>query len=157
MQHERKVAKVKKLYEDAKILIGSLSQRDVMMLGIGLYWGEGMKKDGRARVINADPNVIKFMKHWFKLVWKISDLQFTPYILINAMHKKRIHEVEKYWSQVLNIPLSQFTKTILIKRKNRKIYENSENHFGTLTISIKKGGDLRHLINGLIGHVSDSM
>ncbi|MCX6765087.1 MAG: hypothetical protein NT148_00920, partial [Candidatus Nealsonbacteria bacterium] len=72
------------------------------------------------------------------------------HVIINQIHQNRIDKVEKWWSKNLKISRSQFTKTTLVKRKNRKIYKNFQDHYGTITVCICKGGDLRHIINGLI-------
>ncbi len=154
IQHERRLKQIKQLYEDGFKLVGSLSERDLLLIGAGLYWGEGMKKEGRARIANSDPEIIKFMVNWFQSIWGISKDQLTPSILINEIHKKRVHEVEQYWSRLLNIPLDQFTKTTFIKAKNKKIYKNFQEHYGTLIVSVRKGSDLRHKINGLIAALS---
>ncbi len=149
-QHERRLQQIKRLQEEGFKIIESLSKRDLLLIGAGLYWGEGMKKEGRARVANSDPTIIKFMVNWFQILWGIQKEQFTLQILINKIHKKRVKEVERYWSNLLGISPTQFTKTTFIKAKNKKIYKNFQDHYGTLLVSVRKGGDLRHKINGLI-------
>jgi len=153
-QHERRLQQIKRLQEEGFKIIESLSKRDLLLIGAGLYWGEGMKKEGRARVANSDPTIIKFMVNWFQILWGIQKEQFTFQILINKIHKKRVKEVERYWSNLLGISPTQFTKTTLIKAKNKKIYKNFQDHYGTLLVSVRKGGDLRHKINGLISALS---
>lgn len=154
MQHERRMIQIKQLMEEGSKLIDSLLQRDKLLIGAALYWGEGMKKEGMARVANSDPKIIKFMISWFRSVWGIPKDRFTLQILINQIHKNRIEEVERYWSNFLGIPRIQFNKTTLIKAKNKKIYKNFSEHYGTLILSVRKGGDLRHKINGLISALS---
>jgi hypothetical protein len=70
------------------------------------------------------------------------------YTTINEIHKGRLDEVNKYWSQISGIPIEQFRKPILIKAKNKKVYENFNQHYGTLCIGIAKSTDLYYKILG---------
>jgi hypothetical protein len=135
-------------------MVSSLSKSDLLLIGAGLYWGEGMKKEGRARLANSDPLIIKFIIDWFKIIWGVSKERLTLSVLINKIHKERVSRVVQYWSALLDIPSIQFTKTTLIKTKNKKIYSNLEDHYGTIIVSVRRGGDLRHKINGLIKALS---
>ena len=47
--------------------VGKLTNRDLWMIGIGLYWGEGTKRGPghSVRFANADPSVIWFMMRFF--------------------------------------------------------------------------------------------
>lgn len=154
VQHERRLRQIKQLREEGFKMVDSLSKRDLLLIGAALYWGEGMKKEGRARIANSDPEMVKFIINWFRLIWSIPQNQFTLQILINKIHQSRASEVEQYWSNLLRIPRTQFTKTTFIKTKNKKIYKNFQDHYGTLIVSVRKGSDLRHKINGLITALS---
>ena len=156
VQHERRLEQVEVLRKEGSQLIGLFSKRDMLLIGASLYWGEGMKKQGRARIANSDPAIIKFMVRWFREIWGIPKSRLTFQVLINEIHTKRLGEVERYWSNVLGVSQSQFTKTTLIKAKNKKIYENFSKHYGTIIASVRRGGDLRHKINGIIDAFSKS-
>lgn len=154
VQHVRRVREIKKIQQQGFKKVGRLSARDVLLIGLALYWGEGMKKEGRARIVNSDPHIIKFILHWFQSIWGIPKERFTLNILINEAHKDRIKEVQDYWSKLVDIPHNQFTKATFIKAKNKKVYENFSKHYGTLTIAVQKGVNLRHLILGAISAIS---
>ena len=65
----------------AKEKVGSLSDRDIFMLGIGLYWGEGVKADkSTLAIVNSDPEIILLMYHWFQKILGIQKDRFRPYI-----------------------------------------------------------------------------
>ena len=51
---------MQKAKEEARKEIGEITKRDLFMLGIGIYIGEGAKTFDIVRVINADPKIIKF-------------------------------------------------------------------------------------------------
>lgn len=152
IQLQRRLKKIASLQKEGTKLLGSLSRRDLFLIGTGLYWGEG-NKQRRARITNSDPEIIKFAINWFRYIWKIPKNHFTLQVLINKIHRRRVSEVEKYWSRITGLPKSQFTKTTLIKAKNRKFYKNFKTHYGTLVISIRRSGELRHKIMGLISNI----
>lgn len=150
IQRERYLEKVEKLKNQGIKTINKLNRRDLLIAGIALYWGEGDRKDNMARLGNSDPKMIKFMLNWFKKIWKIDKNRIKLHIGINQIHKKRIEEVEKYWSKTTGIPRKQFGKTVLIKAKNKKIYENFNTHYGTLSIRIRKSSTLKYQIDGML-------
>lgn len=152
IQLQRRLKRTALLEKEGAKLLDSLSRRDLLLIGAGLYWGEGSKQN-RARITNSDPDIIKFTINWFRSVWKIPKSNFTLQVLINKIHRYRVSEVEKYWSSITGIPRSQFTKTTLIKAKNRIFYKNFKIHYGTLTVSIQRGGELRCKIMGLISNI----
>ena len=156
MQHERRIEKIERCRKEGAKKIGKLSKRDLLIAGLSLYWGEGSKKSRSVRFSNSDPESIKFMIAVFKGVFGIKKDRFSAYIGINQIHKDRIEEVEGYWSKVAGIPRSQFTKTTLIKARNKKNYSNSPVHYGTVTIRIRKSADLYYQIMGLIGGLSNT-
>ena len=130
--------------------VSNLSEGEFFTAGIALYWGEGFKAGGIAGFTNSDPKVILFMVEWFKKYCKVSDSDFICRVGINASHGERVKEVENYWSNLTKIPLSQFTKTGLYKSALKKVYENHNEHFGTLRIKVRKGSKLQRKILGWI-------
>lgn len=150
MQYERRLKKIEEWRGKGVELIGKLSKRDLLIAGIALYWGEGAKKKRGVSFSNSDPALIKFMIKIFRKAWKIDKGRFAACIGINKIHKNRVEEIENYWSKTTKIPREQFTKTTLIKIKNKKNYKNFPVHYGTLTVRIRKSAELYYQINGLI-------
>ena len=131
--------------------VGKLSVRDIHMIGLGLYWGEGYKKGSQEwGFTNSDPAMIKFYIEWLSVSYKIPKNDLILRVSINSQHAHRVKIVEDYWSTLTKIPISQFTKTSLIKVYSKKTYENSETHYGTLRIKVRRGTDLRRRILGSI-------
>lgn len=150
MQYERRLKNIKEWEKKGVKQIQKISNRDLLIAGISLYWGEGTRKTRHLSFSNSDPEMIKFMIRFFRKVCRIEKDRFTAYIGINKIHKNRVREVEEYWSKITNIPREQFTKTTLIKSKNKKVYKNFFIHYGTLTIRIKKSSELYYQMIGLI-------
>ncbi len=130
--------------------IGQLTNRELLLVGASLYWAEGNKKQRMVVFANSDPDMIKVFLKWLEICNGVTKDRLSPYVGINQTHKKRISLVEKYWSELTGIPLDNFTKPSYKKVKNAKIYENFEDHYGTLFVRVKKSTNLHYEILGYI-------
>ena len=135
--------------------IGGVNRRDLFIAGVALYWAEGTKSSNAEETSfsNSNPAMILCMLKWFQEVCNIEKDRFIIQIRINKVHKKRVKEVENFWSKVTKLPLKQFTKTILINVGSKKVYTNS-NHYGTVRVRVKRGTPLRRKIIGWIEGLS---
>jgi len=150
IQYKKRLKKIEEWEQKGIQRIGRLSNRGLLIAGTALYWGEGAKKKSGISFSNSDAEMIRFMIKFFRKLWKIDKTRFTACIGINKIHENRIKEVEDYWSRATKIPREQFTKTTLIKAKNKKDYKNFPVHYGTLTVKIRRSAELYYEINGLI-------
>lgn len=148
IQKEGKQQKIRYYAEKGRQDIQQIKGRELLIAGLALYWGEGSKKDPRVRFSNSDPMIIKFIMRWFREILNIMEDRFIMRIAINKIHKERLDDVNAYWSKETDIPIEQFRKSILIKVKNEKIYENHFQHYGTLNVGIAKSSDLFYRIMG---------
>ena len=130
--------------------LGNLSSKEFFIAGIALYWAEGSKTKRNVRVCNSNPEMIQFMIKWFKRYLGILPEDIKAIVGINIIHRDRERLVKDYWSNVTGIPLSQFRKTSFKKSKVKKVYENFDSHYGTLTIEILKSARFYYRIMGLI-------
>ncbi|MDO8577447.1 MAG: hypothetical protein Q7R55_01090 [Candidatus Wildermuthbacteria bacterium] len=150
MQYERRIQRTQEFEGKGKNLLGKLSVRDILSVGLGLYWGEGTTYGRRAEFTNSDPFIIRFILRWFKQVFHFDTSRFKFYILINEIHKDRLKEVQKYWVKITGISQKSFGKTTLIKAKNKKVYANFATHYGTLKVCVKKPVEIHHQIMGML-------
>lgn len=150
-QYEQRLKRTKELKKQGRERLGKLSARDFLTAGLALYWGEGSKNDRQGvRISNSDPKIVKFILKWFRKVWNIPESEIGLAIIINKIHKYRVREVEEYWSKTTKIPQKQFSKTTLIKSKNRKNYKNFPIHYGVVTVRIRKSTGLHRQILGML-------
>ena len=137
--------------------VGVITKRDLFMLGLALYWGEGYKKgNAETGFTNSDPFVIKIILRWFTECYGIKKEDFILRVSINQLHEERIDNVVNYWTQITRLPVEQFTKPSLIKTKSIKIYTNYSQHFGTLRVKVRRGTNLRRRIMGSIKALENS-
>ncbi|KKU14394.1 hypothetical protein A3I34_02370 [Candidatus Jorgensenbacteria bacterium RIFCSPLOWO2_02_FULL_45_12] len=149
IQKDKKI-KIIKFYEDVgKKKIANEISRGFFMLGIGLYLGEGNKNGNRFQMTNSNPYIIKSMIEWLSEFFNTKTESVIPRIMINESHKDRELSVIRFWSKTTNIPVSQFRKTVFIKSKHKKVYENRDFYFGTFVLRIEKSSRLQYEILGL--------
>jgi len=131
-------------------ILNNIKEREFLIAGLALYWGEGSKKTQEVEFCNSDPKMIKFLIDWLIHFFDIDKDRIKCKLGINEIHAAREQLVKEYWSNEVEIPLDRFLKTNFKKVQNKKIYENFEVHYGTLTISVLRPTIIYHKIIGLI-------
>lgn len=128
-----------KARKEAKQEVGILNKRDIFMLGLGIYIGEGTKTNNIVRIINSDPKIVKFSILWFKNIY---DLQISNFaIRIHLYPDNDVEESIDFWSKNTGIPKSNFYKTYIDQRINKKISKRGKLPYGTVQLIIKSSGE----------------
>ena len=134
--------------------VGKLSNREVWLIGIALYWAEGHKekiKSSNVRFTNSDPQMIKLFLRWLQKICKISKKDIFCEIYLHETATKREQEIRKYWSKITNFPLVQFQKIRWKKNKiNTKRKNIGKDYRGLLRITVRKSTNLNRKITGWI-------
>lgn len=130
--------------------IGRLNDRELLIAGLALYWGEGSKKHRSVQFCNSDPKVIQFLLIWLKRCFLVESSDIYCTVGINEIHLKRDTLVKDFWSNITGIPLDQFRKTSFKKVVNKKVYDNFDSHYGTLSIKVRQPSRFYGKIIGLI-------
>jgi hypothetical protein len=142
---------------EAKKEIGALSKRDIFMFGLGLYAGEGTKTHDIVRIINSNPEIIKFVIKWFKTAYHLKNSNFT--VRIHLYPDNDIKQALLYWSDSLGIPLNQFQQTQIDTRIGKKMFKRGKLPHGTAHMTVKSNGEkkfgvfLARKINALLSEV----
>jgi len=137
--------------------VGTLTKRDLFMIGLALYWGEGYKSGNEeCGFTNSDPKIINVYIHWLTSIYKIKKDDLILRVSINKLHEHREKSVMRFWSRTTNIPLSQFTTTSFIQSRVKKHYTNTKTHYGTLRIKVRRGSMLRRQIMGSLAHIAET-
>jgi hypothetical protein len=136
--HNRKVANILTIKKLAKTEIGKLTKRDLWLLGIGLYLGEGSKLYETVRLINSDPEIIKLAMRWFREICGLKNENFVP--SIHSYPDNNIEETINYWSKITGVPKKQFGKTQIDRRINKSGKKKRKLPYGTLHLQIKSCG-----------------
>jgi len=128
---------IAKMQLEASEDVGLLSERDIFMLGIGLYMGEGAKAFEQVQITNSDPIIIKTAIMWLKTFLKLDIKNFT--ISIHAYPDTDLIESVNFWSRETGIPKNQFYKTIIDTRKGKLSLNKRKLPYGTISLRLKKG------------------
>ncbi len=156
---ERRIEITKEIREKASKEIGEISQRNLWLVGISLYWAEGNKQkesnvSERVGLGNSDPDIIRIFILWLTKICKIkrSDIDVRLAIHETANEKR----AKKYWSKISKVPIPEFKKT-LIKRHNPKTNRKyNKNYNGLLIVSVKKSTNFNRKIKGWIDGIIDN-
>lgn len=149
-QKQKRILKTEKLNKKGQDLIGNISKRELLLVGVALYWAEGYKKDHQVGLGSSDPVMIKMFIKWLKLCFGYTTDDLIFRITVNQDHEYRIGEITEYWSDFLGVPENQFSKPFYQKVKWKKIYDNPEDYFGVLRVRVKKSLDFLRKIHGMI-------
>ena len=101
--------RLKSVYEEQKSKLLPLSDRELFVAGLFLYWGEGNKSlKNSLSINNTDPQVVKFALCWMIKSLKIPKEKIKVYLHLYSDMNVKI-EVN-FWAKLLGLPLSQFNK-----------------------------------------------
>lgn len=124
--HERKV---KRNEETKEKVARSLNDLDVNNKQLTkaifsmLYWAEGSKGGGSLTFANTDPKLCKLYIKLLRYSYNIDEQKIR--VRVHVHHYHNISSTFKFWSDLLNVPLSQFGKPYVKPRsKVRKYREN---------------------------------
>jgi len=93
---------------------------------------------------------MRFMLRWFYKFFSVNVEDCTLSVLINEIHKKREKLIREYWLNYLEISSTQFRSITFIESKQKKVYDNHNNHYGVLRIRILKSREKYYKVMGLI-------
>lgn len=111
-----------------------LSDIDIMMLGLGLYWGEGSKTSrGSIELSNTDPRIIQIHVLFLRKCLGFSVSKIHGHVGLHS--HLSIKKAEKYWADISGIPLSQFQKTSIQKSRAGN-GERDRLPFGTFSVGV---------------------
>ncbi len=144
-------------YDEVKDILGNFNKRELFIAGLFLYWGEGGKTGSSVTLSNTDPNVLKFFVKWMNMLGiENKDMKVVLHLYSDMNEETSI----KYWSDTLNIPLTNFKKTYRKKSNLSDLsYKNGFGHgtcmvriynkklFNLIMMGIKYLGDTQSVIS----------
>lgn len=113
----QRLSRLKQVLNQQNNSLLPLSEKELFLCGLFLYWGEGEKRHGIVSISNTDPRVVKFALYWMTNSLKISKGKIR--INLHLYKDMSIDESTNFWSDILDIPTTQFNKPY-IKKTNRE-------------------------------------
>lgn len=149
-QIQKRLDTIERLKQEGIKDIGKLTNRELFIAGVALYWAEGFKKDKRLGFANSDPTMIRLFLKWLLQCCKVPKKDIRLRVGINISHTYRIEEIEAHWIEVTDIPKMQFQKPYFQKFKWKKEFPHPDKYFGVLRIRANMQLPLFRKINGWI-------
>ncbi|MBI2048194.1 MAG: hypothetical protein HYT27_03565 [Parcubacteria group bacterium] len=90
-----------------------------------LYWAEGAKHErvSGLKFVNTDPNLMRLYLQLLRTCYTIDERRLRIRLHVHYYHK--IREVKKFWSELLNISISQFAAAYVKKRSRKKRFRKN--------------------------------
>ncbi|MGA5572561.1 hypothetical protein ACPCIX_29070 [Streptomyces pseudogriseolus] len=137
--------------EAAALEIGPLSDRDLFLAGVALYWAEGAKDKPYQRrenvlFVNSDPGVITLYLAWLDLLGVERDrLRYRVMIHMTA----DVEGAKRYWADLVGVDVSTFQKTTIKKHNPTTVRKNvGDTYRGCLVVRVSQGAELYRRIEG---------
>ncbi|MGW6943240.1 hypothetical protein ACWGF3_30155 [Streptomyces xanthophaeus] len=137
--------------ETARAEVGTLSDRDLFIAGVALYWAEGSKSKPYRRsetvtFINSDPGVICVYLAWLQLMGVPRDrLKFRVMIHESA----DVEGAEQYWADLAGVDRTQLQRVTLKKHDPKTVRKNTGPEYrGCLIIRVAASCELYRRIEG---------
>lgn len=127
--------------EEAKSEIQSVSQRDLFMLGLGLYIGEGAKSSVSTSFVNSNPAIMILIVRWFIEAIGIRREQIRMRLHLYPDTDESVSL--NFWSSTTGIPRSQFFRSVIDRREDKKVVKSGKLPYGTAHMTIKSLGEKR--------------
>ncbi|MEU6078996.1 hypothetical protein [Streptomyces sp. NPDC047108] len=131
--------------------IGRLTDRELFLVGVGLYWSEGAKckphqPSERVIFVNSDADMIRLYLAWLRLLGIASErLRFSLMIHESADTEAALN----HWADATGAPVSKFLKTTLKKHNPKTTRKNvGEGYHGCLRVRVLDSADLYRRIEG---------
>lgn len=88
-----------------------------------LYWAEGSKGRGMLKFVNTDPRLMSLFITLLRQSYMLDERKFRVGLQLHWYHKDK--KVRRFWSELLNIPESQFHKTYHKKRSKKRVFRKN--------------------------------
>lgn len=152
---KQRIDRYDQIVESVKNDVQYLSQRELFLIGVALYWAEGAKeKEYRPgsgfQFGNMDPGMIKLMIAWLLRVCKIEKSVLVFELYLHKDHMQRVKAVQSYWSKVLDVPVGYLSRIYMKRVKNASTNRKNigEGYYGLLRIRVPQSSELVRKIHG---------
>lgn len=155
-KREQRIAITNEIKTKARNEIGKLSNRELWLTGVALYWAEGTKQkehnvSQKVKFSNTDPIMIKVFLRWLQNICGIPKSEISFRISLHETAINKLDKVQKYWAKITGLPINNFQKIDWKKHRiNTKRKNTGEKYFGLLNVYIRNSTNLNRKIQGWI-------
>jgi len=151
-RRKQRLNAIKSIKKIASKEVGNISNRELWLIGIALYWAEGSKEkiNGKSSGVdfgNSDPEMIRLYLKWLLDIVQVAKDQITFSLYIHESAKHRIKEVKRQWSLATGFPEKTISYIYYKKHKPKTVRKNiEENYVGLLSVRVKRSTNLNRKI-----------
>ncbi|MEJ0053469.1 MAG: helix-turn-helix domain-containing protein [bacterium] len=138
---ERSQARRESILERSSSALGRLSNRDLLFLLIGIYWGEGTKKD--FSLINSDPSLICTFLRCLRTL-NIASARLS--LSLRLHDDIPVQRAKIFWARVTGLPIAKITRIEIIKGKKK-----GKLPYGMCRVRVSSGIQERLFVQSAIG------
>jgi hypothetical protein len=131
--------------------VGTLSDRELLLVGAVLYWAEGAKDKPYARresidFINSDPDVVRVFLRWLDLAGvDPSRRRFR----VSIHESADVAAAEAFWAEVAGVSVASFAKPVLKRHVPSTARRNTGGSYrGCLAVRVRGSADLSRRVEG---------
>ncbi|MFE5908394.1 hypothetical protein ACFQ6B_04815 [Streptomyces wedmorensis] len=135
----------------ARESVGALSDRELFLTGVALYWAEGTKDKSYSRreslqLINSDPNVIALYLRWLDLLGVARErLRFR----VSIHESADVAEAEGFWADLAGVDRAVFRRATLKRHNPGTSRKNvADAYRGCLVIYVTRSAELYRRMEG---------
>jgi hypothetical protein len=130
---KKREARLDSVFDAVRDDIGPLSDRELFLSGVFLYWAEGAKTSRNMICLtNTDPAMLLFFIRWLKLQG-VERTRLRCHLHLYA--DMDIGEATRFWSETLTLPTSAFRKPY-VKKSFKDKRKNYKGRFGYGTCNL---------------------
>jgi hypothetical protein len=134
--------------------IGTLSKRELFLIGTALYWAEGSKQkehnvSQQLVFANSDANMVQCFLNWLEIISVSKD---DIYFELYAHKGDDIDRIAQFWSNKVYVSVSVLKQRLYLKKGNPKTPRKNvgEQYVGLIRVRVKKSADLNRKVQGWV-------
>ena len=120
--------------------IGSLSPRELLLIGVALYWGEGTKSENNNSpaviLTNSDPKLIAVYMRFVREILNVADEKIRAGIQIHPHINQKL--ARRFWSKITKLPENRFFIIKQVSRASKFKRPKRSLPYGTVNIRVHK-------------------
>lgn len=151
-----------KITSKARTEIGKITDRELWLIGIALYWAEGAKeKEWRPGTYidfsNSDPHMARLFIAWLIRCCGVEKENIKVSIYIHENSRGRIEAVIRHWAHWTTMPKKSFGY-VYFKKHNPKTKRKNIGHsyFGNVRIRVSASSTLARAVAGWVQGIHEN-
>lgn len=135
--------------------VGTLSKRELLLVGAALYWGEGTKSEffPRLAFTNCDPVMVRLFMRFIREILNVKDS--SVYAGIHLYPNTDENMARRFWASQVGIDEQRFYIVRQISKASKRLRRSNLLPHGTVVIKTSKR-ELFYRVKGMIKGLAES-